>query len=559
MHQEKLIQFVSILLTFYPLFGSGQFPAECATEENLRLRECCPNNCNAESGRGECIDIDRQQILNQWSKADPYYLDKLADIIIPNITGKDDARIYWPARVYSRICSCRRPFYGADCGECIFGYIGDNCTERRTLLRRPLSEISKDEKKELLNTFIRAKEEKEKRWAVIIDEDAPGVNFNSKSINSTTGVTLQNVSTYHFFVFLHFYASRDVNSCQRVLTIRGGSFIPVDFAHGGPGFLTWHRYYLLWLEREIGKVIGNPNFALPYWNWEEYKGHDLFVDDLFGARYSVTEPKCKSVPKIGGKPWIAICDGFKYFDELVNPDPPDICTNVNVDINKVRECNVEEDVTFGNLLCRGGPEINHILPGTDQIKIALPYEIYHSADFEDKWNVRSVGFANALEGNIGLHCNDLNNGTLQLYSDGEGILQDEEYLHNSVHGYFGGHLIQVTPSANDPIFFLHHAQVDRIYEMWLRKEEPAYSYLPSSGAHPGHNCDDWIVPFFPLVTNCDMHQISTELGYDYANMTLVEPQHCTAKNLPTTNSASNQNPILFAGLFFLIILFPVCM
>jgi polyphenol oxidase len=47
-------------------------------------------------------------------------------------------------------------------------------------------------------------------------------------------------------------------------------------AGGGPGvpdvhanwaFLPWHRNYLYILEKTLGRLVGNPNFALPYWDW----------------------------------------------------------------------------------------------------------------------------------------------------------------------------------------------------------------------------------------------------------------------------------------------------
>jgi tyrosinase len=38
--------------------------------------------------------------------------------------------------------------------------------------------------------------------------------------------------------------------------------------HGSLEFLSWHRMYLYWFERIIRKQSGNPNFALPFWNYE---------------------------------------------------------------------------------------------------------------------------------------------------------------------------------------------------------------------------------------------------------------------------------------------------
>ena len=61
--------------------------------------------------------------------------------------------------------------------------------------------------------------------------------------------------------------------------------------HGSLEFLSWHRMYLYWFERIIRKKSGNPNFALPFWNYESSSerylpppfrtsGTGLFVPDV---------------------------------------------------------------------------------------------------------------------------------------------------------------------------------------------------------------------------------------------------------------------------------------
>ncbi|CAI9772899.1 unnamed protein product [Fraxinus pennsylvanica] len=47
-------------------------------------------------------------------------------------------------------------------------------------------------------------------------------------------------------------------------------------------FLPWHRWYLYFYERIMGKLIGDPHFGLPYWNWDNPHGGmtmpAMFVD-----------------------------------------------------------------------------------------------------------------------------------------------------------------------------------------------------------------------------------------------------------------------------------------
>lgn len=45
---------------------------------------------------------------------------------------------------------------------------------------------------------------------------------------------------------------------------------------------------------------------------------------------------------------------------------------------------------------------------------------------------------------------------------------DIEGPHGSIHGAIGGNMGSVPTAAKDPIFWLHHANIDRLWEQWLR-------------------------------------------------------------------------------------------
>ena len=40
-------------------------------------------------------------------------------------------------------------------------------------------------------------------------------------------------------------------------------------------FFPFHRWYLYFFERTLGKLIGDPNFALPFWNWDSVEGMQI--------------------------------------------------------------------------------------------------------------------------------------------------------------------------------------------------------------------------------------------------------------------------------------------
>lgn len=56
--------------------------------------------------------------------------------------------------------------------------------------------------------------------------------------------------------------------------------LPKEEAHGGAGFLPWHRAYILDFERELQSI--DPEVTLPYWRFEE-AAPNLFSRDFLGV------------------------------------------------------------------------------------------------------------------------------------------------------------------------------------------------------------------------------------------------------------------------------------
>jgi tyrosinase len=66
-----------------------------------------------------------------------------------------------------------------------------------------------------------------------------------------------------------------------------------------------------------------------------------------------------------------------------------------------------------------------------------------------------------------------------------------ERVHNTVHNLIGGHFNTVT-SPSDPLFYMHHANVDRCFEAWRRRH--GTDTYPRSGPPAPHRWGD-IMPF----------------------------------------------------------------
>ena len=80
-----------------------------------------------------------------------------------------------------------------------------------------------------------------------------------------------------------------------------------------------------------------------------------------------------------------------------------------------------------------------------------------------------------------------------------------EGLHDRVHVWVGGHMGQIPYAAFDPIFWAHHAMVDRLWRVWQ---------LRHVGALPPRSILDDALPPFRMTVRQTLEV--TALGYDYA-------------------------------------------
>ena len=81
-----------------------------------------------------------------------------------------------------------------------------------------------------------------------------------------------------------------------------------------------------------------------------------------------------------------------------------------------------------------------------------------------------------------------------------------EGLHNTVHGWVGGTMNNIQISPADPIFWMHHGEIDRLWSVWQAR--PA-----NAGKNPTLSGTDKILDPW-AETEAQMRKIST-LGYSY--------------------------------------------
>jgi tyrosinase len=305
---------------------------------------------------------------------------------------------------------------------------------------------------------------------------------------------LPSLSTYDTFVVWH----RDAFTCG------------LDAAHMGAAFFPWHRQFLLMFEQQLQTV--DPSVTLPYWDWTVDNQVDsyLWQPDLMGGDGSDADNEAVIDGPFAKGNWELTV--FDHGDEHQIPW-------------------ITRDLGMGGL----APD----LPSADQLEQALSIPTYDT----EPWSAMSFAsesFRNFLEGwrdCVAEMCGPV---------DGTGpVCTGDHAMHNRVHLWVAGEWAfaheaamgdgedghEATPvaadddmvmgtmaansSPNDPVFFLHHTNIDRIWNQWMQRH--GQQYLPETGGPVGHNIDDAMWPYshVGLTVTPRMMLDSKQLGYVY--------------------------------------------
>lgn len=240
------------------------------------------------------------------------------------------------------------------------------------------------------------------------------------------------------------------------------------WAHRGPAFCPWHRVLLRNLELDLQAVDATVN--LPYWDWTVQNSSD---------------------PTVAGSPWADNFmggNGDSGQDDKVMTGPFRFdAGNWSINVRMGTPSGSEKDDTI--YLRRRFGVLTPTLPTPANVKSALAVVPYDAT----QWNMNTQpSFRNRLEG---------------WYGAGS--------INNRVHVWVGGNMMPMT-SPNDPVFFLHHCNIDRLWAEWQRTH-PQEPYMPnqtSAGAPQGHRLKDPMQPWGNPVTveSTLNHQA---MGYQY--------------------------------------------
>lgn len=250
-----------------------------------------------------------------------------------------------------------------------------------------------------------------------LDQEFPGTTTDDLGIDGPSTA----LSVWDLFTLWHYYT-------MNIATPAGASR---NAAHRGPVFLPWHRWMMLLLEFHMQRVLDDSDFGLPYWDWaadgdlsaDEQPGSDLWSDDVLGGN---------------GFP---ITTGPFAFDAN-DPTSFRVRVSENLQTGRLEATNRSLQRQLGE------SSFSSTLPTTAHVESALDLTLFDRSPFD----ASSGGFRNRVEGWSGT---------------------PTPGLHNRVHVWVGGDMGPGT-SPNDPVFYLNHCNVDRIWEGWMERNGRTY-------------------------------------------------------------------------------------
>ncbi|HEY4641056.1 MAG TPA: tyrosinase family protein [Thermoanaerobaculia bacterium] len=246
----------------------------------------------------------------------------------------------------------------------------------------------------------------------------------------------------------------------------------LDCPHGNWWFYVWHRGFLGYFEETIRELSGDNSFAIPYWDWTTLpqipdgmfdgslnprSGHFEPYTANLAVFQSFIEPTMQMVFKNLTKAQVAQLNvrGYTSFDLMWN----DVTGNGNAgNIGYATTC-------AARYLTRDNPKLDARTAYDCSPPIVfsgLKPKDYYNADITQSFTSSKTPSHNTQP-----------SGTTE-FSILEGL------PHNNVHNCIGGvGPLDPGPYGNmtnflspfDPIFFLHHANMDRLWDVWTRKQK----------------------------------------------------------------------------------------
>lgn len=275
-----------------------------------------------------------------------------------------------------------------------------------------------------------------------------------------------------------------------------------DCPHQNWWFLAWHRGYIGWLEAKIRELSGDPDFALPYWDWT--KTPSVPAGMFNGALDPNNSAFIKSFTLFKSQfnaPVNALYGSFSGAQKTVLN-----ARGVGNAAALFAGMPQPQGMFFDQPNARGLTAANPNLDSATKVAVSMATikrALRVTTFAGSATGTGSAGFASAMA---------------QTHNDGtrEGILESQP--HDNVHGAMGGPgqmaFMVSFMSPIDPIFFLHHANLDRLWDVWTRRQ----AALGKPTLPTGANLTKWSNERFLFFTNEKGQAATKTMAGDYATM-----------------------------------------
>lgn len=254
-----------------------------------------------------------------------------------------------------------------------------------------------------------------------------------------------------------------------------GDFAEMHFAnnirsHGADQFLPWHRWFLWVFEKELQRVSGKC-VTLPYWSWENDVGDKFHFASGTSGPGSTAEYLCDDV-------WSpeAIATNEGRIGLCTNPR---FAVGQNGVLAAEACCGCGGGITGEDGVCRDRLFDTGTMPASNPNAAIFNGDAFGSAVAgcapdglsKDNWIPRNPDENECLRRSF-FGFNELRSTEVDLaqtifnnprYANFRVRLEGTPHAqpHNWVGGTMGSHY-----SPDDPIFFLHHVNVDRLWALW---------------------------------------------------------------------------------------------
>lgn len=268
--------------------------------------------------------------------------------------------------------------------------------------------------------------------------------------------------------------------------------------HGSFNFFPWHRWYLYFMEQILADAVKEPKLTLLYWNYTALTSEALRLPpELIPATLPDGTPNAFYNAR-----------RFPYTIEG---------TNLSIDVGK------------------GSPMLAKLINPCEALKIEVFCRASDGSNsFGSMEHPYDLPEAHALRG--------------------FGALESQP--HNQVHDMVGGEsasgetgdMGDINTAGNDPTFWLHHANIDRLWQVWLalegRRSNPLQNEILKETSYNFVNAKGEL-------TKAPATETFEIINFGYTYDTIAPPPYCDVyrepRNAPIANCLPEDSMLLLAS------------